>query len=157
MTRIKIYCFFIIVGYSCDHSNKKIEHQVYISPKVEKIIGRYIASLPLLNSDSSITINLLSKNDSVILSIANSIPDLSVSTFRGLKKIKNYTIYFMGDNLENFYIIKQKTDVPKDILDKNINFNNIQNLPSSKDPEQWIFYFRNDSIIGMFPPKAQVW
>ncbi len=92
-------------------------------------------SLVQYNSgDSIITVSIRSKNDSVVLSIANSYPDLHIAKFQALKSFDKYAVCFVGDENEKFYTVTGKMETPKLITEKSDNLYEVGNRPPSGDP-----------------------
>lgn len=142
--------FFIL---SCTQNKKENLEVITVNATLESIINAYIQSLPLNSGDSVLTLSIRSKKDSVILSIANSYPDLNMAKLHALKSFNKYTVCFVGEENPRFYTVTGKVKAPASILKKSADMFAVSNRPPSSDPLQWLFYFKDNSIIGMYPKE----
>lgn len=130
------------------------QHNVNITnPILDTIISGFRKSLKANNIEEqkNITVGFTRKQDTVILSIGNSDPDLRISKYIGYISIEDTIISFVGDYNEKFYVCQKVGQIPKEIVEKNRKMFSPDSPPTFYDPILWQFKFKNDSLVDCYP------
>jgi hypothetical protein len=146
---ILIFLAFSSCGLVQQHANLKFKVKL-----LNTIIERYIGAVSRkYDSSFDITINSEKSNDTVSISIVNASPDLSMAKFYGLYNFLDCHIYLIGDSsIYDFFEIKKDLDVPKEVVERERQFNEAQKMTLSVvEPRRWVFYYRNAKLVDFFP------
>ena len=149
-----LYLFLVFfISVRCDNSQRpKTESNIkYTNGITQRIIKSYLASKGGSDANRVLTFALRKSSDSIILSVANSYPNLKYSSFVGSDMVYGVTVYFIGEVNNSFYNMTKVEQPPKKVLE--INNLSERSLPPSFDPRPWTFYFKDTALIGYFPEK----
>jgi hypothetical protein len=153
INNIKFF-FFALYFFSCNAQPEKKENLITYNNKLLKVfILGFTNSVSNNLHDTTVTVGITNKGDTVTISIANAYPDLSIAKFRAFDTINNFRVFFVGDPNNTFYQINSQMQIPNDIVRENKNLITLDSLPISYDPKQWLLYFKKDSLIGFYPEE----
>jgi hypothetical protein len=154
MKLIRYLCVLLSI-FSCNHPHTISSNINYKSYIIKQIIESFIQSTKESTSIRVITVELKNHSDTSIVSIANSYPDLRKIKFIGSDTLSGYRVYFVGETNSNIYQIPQTEKIPEEVLEVNRRLIDKNSPPPNFDPQQWILYFKDSSLIG-FTPQEQI-
>lgn len=148
----------IMVYFFSSCKRKEVQFIRFNNPKLEKIINNYIEIIEKRNKlpqDLVIDVNFKKNNDTIIVTLVDTYPDLRYEKYNAHTLIKRYSIFLMGDTNKSLYEASNFKTPPQSLLKSQEEMFDKNNPPSFYEPVQWIFYFVKDSIVG-YQPKAEI-
>jgi hypothetical protein len=102
-----------------------------------------------------LTVWFIKNEDTVSVGMADGYPDPSLAKFRGIAKIGNHRVCFVGDNTDGrLYTVNDSVTIPKDLADGIKNFRLDMEM-MGKESRTWYLTFKGSVLIN-YEPKDKM-
>lgn len=152
------YIGIFILGTVISCTEKKRQFVKIKNSSLNAIVYDYIGEVEKrskLIKDSVIDINLKQLNDTTVVVLVDTYPDLRYEKYNAHTVIKNYTIIFTGETPKGYLEVTGFDKLPDKLAKSQENMFNENNPPTFYEPMKWTFYFVKDSVISYDPPSAR--